>query len=80
MPISDEIIPADDYHNRIEAQLEPLKQRISRVISVNNNAIETALRECQYPLRTPANCATCQNSACVAAWEAQEKLWKEDYR
>ncbi len=79
MPISDEIIPADDYHNRIEAELEPLKQRIQRVISVNNNAMETALRECPYPLRTPADCAACQNPACVAAWEGQEKLWKEDY-
>jgi len=52
-------------------------RRFERVIRVCNNAMETSLRECPDPMRTPELCESCGNEPCVNAWKELEQLWKE---
>lgn len=77
MPIPDEVQPLESYQDRIKAEIEIAQRHAQHVIDTCNQAMQTSLRECPFPLRKPADCESCGNEPCIQVYKKLEKLWKE---
>jgi hypothetical protein len=71
-------VPENDYATRHQAELQAKWDKEAEIFRIQNLAMKTVLNECPLPVRTPENCRTCGNEACIKAYQEQQILWGED--